>query len=189
MGASAEFGRSSGMFADEHDASAASVTRATTSRPARKIMDRAYGQIPQPEPAAPNRRAFARVARALAPHGDRGLAQPLPVPGNLEELVASRVATLSAPARQLALAAAATSQPTPSVLTSALPADADFGAALLESEEAGVLTSEDGRIRFEHPLHASVIYGSASAERRRRLHKRLLTRPPPGGFGQGDESE
>ena len=36
-----------------------------------------------------------------------------------------------------------------------------------------MLTSEDDRIRFEHPLLASVIYGSASAERRRQLHKRL----------------
>jgi DNA-binding NarL/FixJ family response regulator len=113
------------------------------------------------------------MARALAPHGDLAPAEPLPVPRNLEELVLSRVATLSAPARQLALAAAATSQPTLSVLASALHADADFGAALLEAEEAAVLTSEDGRIRFGHPLLASVIYGSASAERRRQLHKRL----------------
>ena len=52
------------------------------------------------------------MARALGPDGDLDPAQPLPVPRNLEELVLSRVATLSAPARQLALAAAATSQPT-----------------------------------------------------------------------------
>jgi DNA-binding CsgD family transcriptional regulator len=113
------------------------------------------------------------MARALAPEGDPKPTQPLPVPRNLEELVLSRVETLSASARQLALAAAATSQPTRSVLASALPADADFGAALLEAEEAGVLSSENERIRFEHPLLASVIYGSASAERRRQLHKRL----------------
>ena len=99
------------------------------------------------------------MARALAPEGDLKPTQPLPVPRNLEELVVSRVQTLSAPARQLALAAAATSQPTRSVLAAALPEDADFGAALLEAEEAGVLTSEDDRIRFEHPLLASVIYG------------------------------
>jgi tetratricopeptide (TPR) repeat protein len=113
------------------------------------------------------------MARALAPVGDLKPAQPLPVPRDLEELVVARVQTLSAPARQLALAAAATSQPTRSVLASALPADANFGAALLEAEEVGVLASNDDRIRFEHPLLASVIYGSASAERRRQLHKRL----------------
>jgi DNA-binding CsgD family transcriptional regulator len=113
------------------------------------------------------------MARALAPHGDLKPTQPLPVPRDLEELVVSRIRTLSPPARQLALAAAATSQPTLSVLGSALDADADFGAALLEAEEAEVLTSENDRIRFEHPLLASVIYRSASAERRRQLHKRL----------------
>ena len=112
------------------------------------------------------------MARALAQIGDLKPTQPLPVPRNLEELVLSRVETLSAPARQLALAAAATSQPTRHA-RSAFPADADFGAALLEAEEAGVLSSEDERIRFGHPLMASVIYGSASAERRRQLHKRL----------------
>jgi DNA-binding CsgD family transcriptional regulator len=113
------------------------------------------------------------MARALAPHADPESAQPLPVPRSLEQLVVSRVQTLSAPARQVALAAAATSQPTRSVLASVLPPDADFGAALLEAEEAGVLSSENERIRFEHPLMASVIYGSASAERRRQLHRRL----------------
>ena len=113
------------------------------------------------------------MARALAPHGDLNPTQPLPVPRDLEELVVSRIRTLSPPARQLALAAAATSQPTRSVLASALPADTDFGAALLEAEEDGVLTSGGDRIRFQHPLLASVIYRSASAERRRQLHKRL----------------
>ena len=43
----------------------------------------------------------------------------------------------------------------------------------VEAEEAGVLTVERDRIRFSHPLLASVIYGSASHERRRQLHKRL----------------
>ena len=39
MGAVAEVGRSSGVFADEHDARVASVTTsATTNRPAQKIM-------------------------------------------------------------------------------------------------------------------------------------------------------
>ena len=113
------------------------------------------------------------IARALGPEGTPTPAGPLRIPRNLEELVASRVETLSAPARQLALAAAATSQPTLSVLASALVPDADVGAALLEAEEAAVLSSEDGRIRFQHPLLASVVYGSASAERRRQVHKRL----------------
>ena len=47
------------------------------------------------------------------------------------------------------------------------------GAALAEAEEAGVLVSERGRIRFTHPLLASAIYGSVSQEQRRQLHRRL----------------
>jgi hypothetical protein len=58
---------------------------------------------------------------------------------------------LSAPARQLALAAAATSQPTRSVLASALLRDANFSAALLEAEEARVLASKDDRDSLRAP--------------------------------------
>jgi hypothetical protein len=53
MGAFVEVGRSSGVFADEHDAKVASVTtRATTNRPAQKIMGQPYVQTPQPEAVA-----------------------------------------------------------------------------------------------------------------------------------------
>jgi DNA-binding NarL/FixJ family response regulator len=113
------------------------------------------------------------VARALAPDRADVPTHPLPVPRSLEELVGTRVDGLSPPARQLTLAVAAASQPTVSVLAATLHADADFGAALLEAEEAGVLSSEGDRVRFAHPLLASVVYGSASAERRRQLHQRL----------------
>ena len=41
-----------------------------------------------------------------------------------------------------------------------------------------MLTSEDDRIRFEHPLLASVIYGSASAERRRNCTRALALLVP-----------
>ena len=61
-----------------------------------------------------------------------------------------------------------------------------------------MLTVEDNRLRFSHPLLASVIYRSASHERRRQLHRRLATGrhghraagAPPGaqhdGAGSGD---
>jgi DNA-binding CsgD family transcriptional regulator len=113
------------------------------------------------------------MARALAPDREDVPTHPLPVPRSLEELVGTRVDGLSPPARELALAVAAASQPTVSVLAATLHADADFGAALLEAEEAGVLASEGDRVRFAHPLLASVVYGSASAERRRQTHRRL----------------
>jgi class 3 adenylate cyclase/ATP/maltotriose-dependent transcriptional regulator MalT len=114
------------------------------------------------------------IARALARRaGDHATGEPLPVPRSLEELVAARVSGLSGAARQVALAAAALSHPTAATLARALPAEDDIRTALLEAEEAGVLVAERERIRFAHPLLASVIYGSASAERRRQLHARL----------------
>jgi class 3 adenylate cyclase len=119
------------------------------------------------------------MTRALSAHaGDHVAGEPLPVPRSLEELVAARVSGLSPLALQVALAAAAVSHPTASVLADALPAKDDFGAALVEAEDAGVLVSERERVRFAHPLLASVIYGSASHERRRRLHERLAVVAP-----------
>jgi DNA-binding CsgD family transcriptional regulator len=114
------------------------------------------------------------IARALGPDaGDRPVGEPLPVPRTLEELIAARVGGLSDTARLAALAAAALSRPTAATVAEAVSSESDGRAALLEAEEAGVLVSERGRIRFAHPLLASVISGSASHERRRQLHERL----------------
>jgi predicted ATPase len=60
------------------------------------------------------------MARALAPDREDVPTHPLPVPRSLEELVGTRVDGLSPPARQLALAVAAASQPTVSVLAATL---------------------------------------------------------------------
>jgi DNA-binding CsgD family transcriptional regulator len=114
------------------------------------------------------------IARALERSADHyAPGEPLPVPRNLEELVEARLRGLSPPARQVALAAAAVPHPTVTVLAGAVPATDDFRVGLVEAEEAGILVPERERIRFTHPLIASVIYGSASHERRRQLHERL----------------
>ena len=93
------------------------------------------------------------------------------MPPSLDEVVAGRIAALSDRARAAALAAAALSRPTPATVAGAL--DGDWSAALLEAEEAGVLTAGRDRIHFTHPLLASAVYASAGPERRRRLHERL----------------
>ena len=81
MGASAEVGESSGVFADEHDASVTSVTtRATTSRHARKITGRPYVRYLNQNRPRPIAAHSLEMARALAPHGGLEQAQPLPVP-------------------------------------------------------------------------------------------------------------
>lgn len=114
------------------------------------------------------------MARAL-PTGadDRAAGDPLPVPRTLEDLVAKRLRGLSEIARDTALGTAALSYPTAAVLGAALAGEGDVRAGLLEGEEAGVLVEEGDRIRFTHPLLASVVYGSAPPERRRQLHERL----------------
>jgi DNA-binding CsgD family transcriptional regulator len=138
--------------------------------------------------AAPGRPALTRIsaasggnpffalelAQALAREGgDRALSDPLPVPQSLQELVAVRMGHLSALAQEAVLVCAALSRPTAAAVERALPSSADVAAALAEAEEAEVLVSTRGRIRFTHPLLASVVYASVRDERRRRLHRRL----------------
>ena len=54
-----------------------------------------------------------------------------------------------------------------------MAADAIVGAALRESGAAHVTVIENDRIRFSHPLLASVIYMSGSQSDRSALHGRL----------------
>ena len=114
------------------------------------------------------------IARVLAREGaERAFDDPLPVPLALQELVAARLRGLSVAATEAVLVASALSRPTISKVTRAFAAQGKAEAALAEADEAGVLVSERGRIRFTHPLLASAIYGSVSQERRRQLHRRL----------------
>lgn len=114
------------------------------------------------------------ISAALA----RGPALPrsgdlLPLPRTLHGLPGDRLDRLSAPARDLATAAAALSRPTTDLLESALGNGLDVRAALLETEAAGILVPEGDRLRFSHPLLASALYGSLTLPRRRALHRRL----------------
>ncbi len=111
------------------------------------------------------------IARALgAESAERGLGDPLPVPPHLHALVAARLDALSPAARGAVLVTAAIARPTKRAVLAQLE-QGDTG--LLEAEQSGILTEEAGRLRFTHPLLASAVYGSASLERRRALHRRL----------------
>jgi DNA-binding CsgD family transcriptional regulator len=113
--------------------------------------------------------ARAGAGRAAGP-GEHG---PLPVPQSVQKLAAERVNALSSAARETVLVAAALSRPTADAVLAALPDDLAGGAALAEAEDAGVLVTEHGRIRFTHPLLASAVYASVSEARRHALHRRL----------------
>lgn len=110
------------------------------------------------------------IARALtrAPDG-AGAIGPLPVPSTLQRVVASRVDELSSSARAVLLVVGAMSRPTEAALARVLSADV-VAAALVEATEADVLVSEHARLRFTHPLIASVLDAELSATQRRVLH-------------------
>jgi DNA-binding CsgD family transcriptional regulator len=113
--------------------------------------------------------AGAGAGRAAGP-GEHG---PLPVPRSVQKLAAERVKALSGAAREAVLVAASLSRPTADAVMAALPDDVAGGAALAEAEDAGVLVTEHGRIRFTHPLLASAVHASVSEARRHALHRRL----------------
>lgn len=104
------------------------------------------------------------IARTLEAGHDLG--GPLPVPRSLHDLLAGRIEALSPAARDAALVAAALSRPT--IATVGAPPE-----ALDEAEAAGILVVEPDRIRFTHPLLASVVYGAARGAQRLALHRRL----------------
>src|SRR5581483_5671566 len=108
------------------------------------------------------------LARALIDAGARpGPGEPLPVPDTLGALLKRRVDRLPEAARTTLLAAAALSDPRLELIGAPDTLDA--------AERAGVVAVRDGRVRFSHPLLASTVYGSASRERRREVHRLLAS--------------
>jgi DNA-binding CsgD family transcriptional regulator len=107
------------------------------------------------------------IARAL-PAGGPAPGEELPIPGDLSQLVTSRLRKLPRRTHDALLRASALAQPTTSLVD---------GDALAPAEAAGVVrVSADGAIEFSHPLFASGVYAAASRERRRRLHAELAER-------------
>jgi DNA-binding CsgD family transcriptional regulator len=90
----------------------------------------------------------------------------LPVPASLTELVVARVGQLPTATRRALLVAAALSQPTTDLVDS---------TALGPARRAGIVSVDEGRIHFTHPLLASAVYGRADAAERQSLHRRLAS--------------
>jgi DNA-binding CsgD family transcriptional regulator len=108
------------------------------------------------------------LARALLRSADDG-GSALPVAPTLAELLRARIGAVGPAARSLLEIAAACAQPTPELLAAA-GADQQ---ALDETISADVLRWEGTRIRFSHPLLASIVYADMSIERRRDVHSAL----------------
>jgi DNA-binding CsgD family transcriptional regulator len=120
------------------------------------------------------------LARALERHGGAESGGRLPIPESLHELVRARLAALPADTQQVLLAAAALSQPTFESVGAALDDPDRVAEALGQSARAGVIELQGERIRFTHPLLASVLYSQSAPPERRKLHRRLgeVTRDP-----------
>jgi DNA-binding CsgD family transcriptional regulator len=113
----------------------------------------------------------------------RGSAGPGPVPGSpvplsarLEQAFAGRLGELAAPTRDALLIAATDSE---SVLAEILAAASELAGvqvpvdALDAAAATGLLTRDEVRIQFRHPLVRSAILGSESARRRQQAHGAL----------------
>jgi DNA-binding CsgD family transcriptional regulator len=112
------------------------------------------------------------LGRALLAAGRPEAPGLLPVPRELQELLAHNLRRLPASSRRALLAAAALAQPSVTLVGSVSGAR-DLTTALARAEDAGVIVLEGDRIRFAHPLLASTIYSLTTPGRRREVHRRL----------------
>jgi DNA-binding CsgD family transcriptional regulator len=97
----------------------------------------------------------------------------LPVPGSLRELLSRRLARLPAETADLLVTVAALGRATVDVVVAAHPGEGEALEVLESAVREGVIVSEDGRLRFAHPLLASLCYEQASSRRRRAVHRTL----------------
>lgn len=94
---------------------------------------------------------------------------PLPVPRDLGEILHIRLSALSNEARDACILMAASALPSRDVVEAAGGAMAGIREAIAE----GTVGVQGARLEFTHPLLASTVYGSASADERRGAHARL----------------
>ena len=104
--------------------------------------------------------------------------RPLPgrvlhVPQSLRELVGGRLARLPAETRDVLLHVAALARPTVELVASAYGDREQALAALDRGAREGVVQLEELRVRFSHPLLASICYEEVPPWKRRTVHATL----------------
>jgi DNA-binding CsgD family transcriptional regulator len=109
------------------------------------------------------------IAASLRDAGDDpNTAARLPVPGEVSELVSRRIRTLPPSSKEALLEASGLAHPNVALLDE---------EALAPAERAKLIAvGDDGSVSFRHPILAAAVYESASASRRRTLHRRLAQR-------------
>ncbi len=105
--------------------------------------------------------------------GRTALDDPLPAGVGIARAFARRLAALPAAARKALLLAAASDTPRIDTFLYALGELGLEPAALEEAESAGLVTIDDLRISFRHPLLRSSAYSGAPAADRRAVHRAL----------------
>ena len=135
------------------------------SRPTLTRLHRATGGNPM---------MCLEMARALQRRGiETSVSDPLPVPADLRVLVTERLRGLSPQTREVLLLTAALAQPTVGGVTAAVGDAGEVRQSLTEATDAGVIEIEGERVRFTHPLIASIPYADLDVAGRHELHRQL----------------
>lgn len=126
------------------------------------------------EASAGNPFLALELGRELVRTNTRPVAgRTLPVSESLHELLDGRLARLPTDTGDVVLFAAALARPTIELVSAAHGVPASVLEALATAAQAGVLELDDSRIRFSHPLLASICYEQAPAWKRRAIHAAL----------------
>jgi DNA-binding CsgD family transcriptional regulator len=133
--------------------------------PSRPTMIRIHG-------ASNGNPLFAlEIIRLLREVGEPPANEPLPVPGDVRELIAQRVRRLGRSVRESLLVASAVAQPDVELMGRVLGRDVSRDLEIAEDE--ALITRDRGRVAFRHPLFGAAIYGYVGADERRRVHRQL----------------
>ena len=101
--------------------------------------------------------------------------EPLRIGKRLEQAFGRRIAAMPPPTRRAMLLVAAADAAVSDVLSLALAQDGLSPADLEPAETAGLLVSDRGTVRFQHPLVRAALYQSATATQRRAAHRVLAS--------------
>jgi ATP/maltotriose-dependent transcriptional regulator MalT len=114
------------------------------------------------------------LGREVARVGTRPAAgRALRVPESLRELLGARLARLPVETSEVLLYAAALARPTVELVSDAHGDPERVLAALDTALREGVVELDDSRVRFVHPLLASICYQQAPQWRQRAVHRAL----------------